>query len=108
MKSKLLPHPIIMLILLIGVSNQLFAQVNTNFNNKTQISARGKFNQNFAQSRTFTIPARDIKALNDKDATENQSLEARPFKIAEPINVVVAGKKNYYATSKLSAEARLK
>ena len=85
MKTKLFIY--VTGILLIGISNQLYAQVNTDFNNKVPIPAKGKFNQNFDQPRTFTIPAKNIQALLEKEAAENQSPEARPFKIAEPMSV---------------------
>jgi len=46
-----------------------------------------KFNKSFARTNTFIIPNRDIKTLLDKELRENQTLEARPYKIAEPVSV---------------------
>ncbi|MBX2965150.1 MAG: T9SS type A sorting domain-containing protein [Cyclobacteriaceae bacterium] len=67
------------------------AQVKTNFNNREQITASGKFTKSFRGKSPHVIPARDIKALLEKETRENASGEAKPFKIAEavPTNIDV-------------------
>ncbi len=74
-------------ILLLSFVSFANAQVKTNFNNQEQISIRGKFVKQFRGKSPYLIPARDIKALLDRDALESTSAEARPFKIAESVSL---------------------
>lgn len=63
------------------------AQVKTNFNNRDLITTAGKFAKNFRGKSPLVIPARDIKALVEKEALESADGNARPFKIAEAVPV---------------------
>ncbi|WKZ61248.1 MAG: serine protease [Cyclobacteriaceae bacterium] len=73
-----------LLLVFFNVAN---AQVRTNFNNPKRVTDKGKFVKNFRGKSPYLIPARDIKALLEKEALENAGGEARPFKIAEAVNV---------------------
>jgi len=80
--------PILTLSLFIVIAfNTAIGQVKTNFNNPESISAKGKFNKDFRAKNAYVIPARDIKALVDKEALDNASGVARPFMIAEAVSV---------------------
>jgi lysyl endopeptidase len=74
-------------IMLLGFVSLTNAQVKTNFNNREQITAQGKFSKNFRGKSPFTIPSRDIKTLLEKDASESASGQPKPFKIAEAVEV---------------------
>jgi lysyl endopeptidase len=74
-------------ILLLVFVSFVNAQVKTEFNNPEQVTARGKFSKNFLGKSPYVIPARDIKALLDKEALENTSGEPKPFRIAEAVEV---------------------
>ena len=79
-------------ILLLTVSLVLFShiangQVKTNFNNAEIMTSKGKFGKNFQAKSPRTIPAKDIKSLIEKEATEGNLGEAKPFKIAEAVKV---------------------
>lgn len=63
------------------------AQVTTNFNNASVINAKGKFQKNFKVKAPHLITAKDIKALLEKEARENSTQEAKPFRFAEPVAV---------------------
>ncbi|MBS1559811.1 MAG: trypsin-like peptidase domain-containing protein [Bacteroidetes bacterium] len=67
--------------------NIVFGQVKTNFNNLEEISEKGKFQKNFLAKIHRTFLQKDIQLLLDKEAKENKSGEARPFRIAEPDSV---------------------
>lgn len=78
---------ILLLALVVTPLQFTIAQVSTNFNNSEVITARGKFQKDFRAKAPFVIPSRDIKALLDKEALENNTDEAKPFKIAEALPV---------------------
>ena len=63
------------------------AQVKTNFNNHEVITVLGKFQKAFQPKGPYIIPAKDIKALIEKEDLENKTGEALPFKIAEAVPV---------------------
>ena len=79
-------------ILLLTVSLVLFShlangQVKTNFNNAEIMTNKGKFGKNFPTKSPRSIPAKDIKSLLEREATEGNLGEAKPFKIAEAVKV---------------------
>lgn len=80
-------RPVLFLTVLLAFMTLANAQVKTNFNNPESITTRGKFMKNFRAKNPYIIPARDIKALLEKEALENTSGEAKPFKIAEAVQV---------------------
>lgn len=75
------------LILLLGFLRLSHAQVKTNFNNVEPISSMGKFQKNFREKNPYVIPARDIKSLLENEESKNTPGEAKPFRIAEAIDV---------------------
>ena len=80
-------RPILLLALFLAFLNTAKGQVKTNFNNPESITTRGKFMKDFRAKNPYVIPARDIRALLEKEALENASGEAKPFRIAEAVYV---------------------
>lgn len=80
-------RPILLLTLFLASLNFAKAQVKTNFNNAEVITAKGKFDKNYLTKSPHTIPAKDIKALLERESLENKSGEPKPFKIAEAVKV---------------------
>ncbi len=78
---------ILLVTMLLAFLNLAKAQVKTNFNNPETITTRGKLGKDFRAKSLYVIPARDIKALLEKEMLENKSGEAKPFRIAEAIKV---------------------
>jgi lysyl endopeptidase len=80
--------PILLLTVLLALFSQLAnGQVKTNFNNAEMMTSKGKFRKNFQAKSPRIIPAKDIKSLLEKEATEGNLGEAKPFKIAEAVKV---------------------
>ncbi|MEQ1553963.1 MAG: trypsin-like peptidase domain-containing protein [Ferruginibacter sp.] len=78
---------LILILLSINISNAV-AQVTTNFNNENLISSRGTFSKNYATSIDFTVPAKNIEALLEKETQDKlKSNETKPFRLAEPVAI---------------------
>ena len=76
------------LVLLLIVTNNLFAQVSTNFNNTIPVAGKGKFEKAYEQKIDLEIPAKNIEVLLETERIEKlKSLETKPFKIAIPVTV---------------------
>ncbi len=80
-------RPILLLTVLLAFMHIANAQVKTNFNNAELITARGKFMKGFRSKSPFVIPARDIKALLEKEKLEDKTGGGKPFRIAEAVAV---------------------
>jgi lysyl endopeptidase len=79
---------LLLLVMVLTLSNDINAQVATDFNNESLISSKGQFVKDYSTQIDFEIPAKNIDNLLVMEKQElSQSNEAKPFRLAVPVSI---------------------